>query len=114
MSIADATTWHQALFAKFQTDNNGNFSIACDLNVDLEIILGGTSFSMSSADLIGPVSTTFAPLCDSTIKGIPGDTQSGSWIFGNHFLRNVRYPPKFGLDANIRRSTQFLTFQGTN
>jgi hypothetical protein len=111
MSIGDATKWHQALGA-VTTDNNGNFFIPCNLNVDVEVILGGTSFSMSSADLIGPVSTTNAPLCDSTIVGIPGDDQSGSWILGSNFLRNVRYLPKFELDANVHKVYTVFDFSG--
>jgi Eukaryotic aspartyl protease len=89
MSIHDATILNQALDPHATPDNNGNFQISCQLlsgTTNLEFVIGGTAFSISPQDFVGPETTN--GLCTSYIVGLSTNSNT-SWSFGTGFLRNV-------------------------
>jgi Eukaryotic aspartyl protease len=92
MSIDDATILNQALDPCATPDNNGNFQISCQLltgTTNLEFVIGGTPFSISPQDFVGPKTT--GGLCKSYIVGLSTNS-ARSWSFGTGFLRNVTSP----------------------
>jgi Eukaryotic aspartyl protease len=95
MSIGDATRLNRALdpFA-LGPDPNGNFWITCTIlsgTTNLEFVIGGTAFSISHQDFVGPEATIGTDVCTSYIVGRSNSSDS-SWSFGTGFLRNVASP----------------------
>jgi Eukaryotic aspartyl protease len=71
------------------TDGQGNFAFPCNTTTALDLVFGGTSFTISPKDYVGAALTgTNGDLCTSNIVGqqIGSETQ---WLVGDVYLKNV-------------------------
>jgi Eukaryotic aspartyl protease len=84
---ADATILHNAIPNSF-SDGQGNYAIPCSTTIDIAVIFGGTSFSISPEDYVGAPLNGGTTLCQSNIVGQQVGTVN-QWLLGDVFLKNV-------------------------
>ncbi|KAF2872608.1 aspartic peptidase domain-containing protein [Massariosphaeria phaeospora] len=85
MPLADASALHDLV--RGSTNSGETFEVPCDTAAEIQFVLGGTTYGISTKDWVGgPLANG---MCKSNVIGRQAFTADTQWLVGDVFLKNV-------------------------